>query len=182
MSSYNETKEYERIYTPIQNSHTGIKLVHNLESDQYMQPKPCFRCYLADGSCNQCFDRIRSANDQTYCSWEQFKINADWKYFPDKKCPESAVEFIEQTWKKSVIDPEMTLEDYMNMRKIRESQSIFPMKFGICDKDRHERAKYNKQRHSFDRNWEEKEISLIPVPWKKRQRSLTLGGILSSII
>jgi len=56
------------------------------------------------------------------------------------------------------------------------------MKFGICDKDRRERAKYNKQRRSFDRNWEEKEISLIPVPWKKRQRSLTLSGILSSII
>ena len=52
MSSYNETKEYECIYTPIQNSHTGIKLVHNLESDQDKQPKPCFRCYLADGSCN----------------------------------------------------------------------------------------------------------------------------------
>ena len=83
---------------------------------------------------------------------------------------------------KSVIDPEITLEEYMNMRKMRESHNIFPMKFGICDKDIRERAKYNKQCHIFDRNWEEKEIYLTPVPWKKLQRSLTLGGILSNII
>lgn len=182
MSSSNETKEYERIYIPIQNSHTGIKLVRNWESDPNKEPKPCFRCYLSDGSCNQCFDRIRTPNDQTYCSWEQFKINTNWKYFPGKKCPESAAEFIEQTWKKSVIDPSMTLEEYMDVKKWRESQKIFPMTFGISDKDRCERVKYNKQRRSFDRNWEEKEIALIPVPWKKRQRTLTLGGILSSVI
>jgi hypothetical protein len=67
------------LFTPIEYTHTGIKYVRNLENDPTAQPKRCFRCYLSFNLCEWCSDEM---TPRTYSSWEQFKINASWKYFP----------------------------------------------------------------------------------------------------
>ena len=70
------------LFTPIEYTHTGIKYVRNWENDPTAQPKPCFRCYLSFNLCEWCSDET---TPRIYCSWEQFNINATWKYFPEKK-------------------------------------------------------------------------------------------------
>ena len=77
------------IYIPIKNNHTGIKPVKNLSTD-LQNPKPCFRCYFVNTRyCNSCFDYVNSPKDVTYCSWEQFRINANWTYYPNNTMPET---------------------------------------------------------------------------------------------
>ena len=148
-------------------NHTGIKYVRNGESDPHSEPKSCFRCYLSYNLCEWCKDEIAP---RTYCSWEQFKINSNWKYFPEKNCPRSATEFYDLTWKFG--DPNQTYKNFVDSntpgymyRRTRAQKS------SECEKDRIEYLKYIKINDFYDPNWRKKEMELIPIPFDKRCRS-----------
>lgn len=154
------------IFTPIKGNHTGIKLVRNWESDPKKEPKPCMRCYMSFGFCKWCMfvDAPR-----TFCSWEQFVINANWKYFPQKKCPKNAEDFYNLTWKFPSYDPIKTYDIIIKNIPVNTlSFMLSKRKVHMCEKDHKEYTKSMKQNFYYDRNWETKEKNLIPVPKNKQ--------------
>lgn len=156
------------VFTPIENNHTGIKYVRNWESDLSADAKPCFRCYLSSSHlCEWCKDEIAP---RTICSWEQFKINANWKYFPEKKCPKSATEFYKLTWRFG--DPKQTYKNFIKSHTHEHNYLVtFPQKTTESEKDRKEYQKYIRISDFYDSNWRKKEMELIPIPVDNQRRS-----------
>ena len=170
------------VFTPIENNHTGIKYVRNWESDPTAEPKPCFRCYLTNGLCEWCRDETASS---TYCSWEQFKINANWKYFPGKKCPKSADEFYNLFYnvRPSYLDPSQTYKDFIDSCSPDHIDHIkIPRKPDECDKDRKEYQKYKRNKDFFEPKWQKKEMELKPIPANQGTSKSSIFSIIANII
>ena len=146
------------IYTPLLNFHTGIKIVRNWSTES-KTPKPCFRCYLVGNYCSWCHDEIKDESDTTYCSWEQFKINANWKHYPGGRCPKTEREYA-QLQGNIPVKPTVTFSEYKKIQsRLRHKSSRVP-----CLKDTEVHRKSIRILNIFNPGWQETEIALIPIP------------------
>lgn len=155
-----DIKNPDWIYIPLVGNHTGIKYVRNLSSDPN-NPMPCFRCYLVNTLyCDGCFNCVRKKSDITYCSWEQFRINADWRYYPGGIWPSSKREYDQIQGVISYTNSSNTFDEYIeNLNRQRVRFSGIP-----SDKDRSVRLKRIKSLTVYSPEWDVNEISLTPIP------------------
>ncbi len=170
------------VFTPMENTNTGIKYVRNWESDPSAEPKPCFRCYLATNLCEWCRNETAT---RTYCSWEQFKINANWEYFPGKKCPKSSTEFYNLFYNLpgKYGDPSQTYKDFIDSLPAGHLDYMkLPHEPYECDKDRKEYQKYKRNKDFYDPTWQQKQIELKPVPINQGKSKSSIFSIITSII
>lgn len=155
-----DLKNSDLIYIPLMGHHTGIKYVRNLSSDSN-NPMPCFRCYLVNTLyCDGCFDCVRKKSDITYCSWEQFRINANWQHYPGCTWPSTKKEYDQLQGVTSHTYSYITFDEYIeNLNNQRVRFSGIP-----SDKDRSVRLKRIRSLTVYSPGWDVNEISLIPIP------------------